>query len=704
MVETHKPTFIEQVKSYPRQFWVANTMEIFERLSWYGWFTVMALYVTGSVETGGLGFTTETRGALQAIVPFFLYLLPVFTGAMADRYGYKRSFVISYIVMIIAYYLLGQFSTLPTFFLAFLFVAVGAGIFKPVVTGTVAKVTDESNSALGFGIFYMMVNIGGFLGPIVAGVVRGWGWEYVFIACSAWAGVNLIIVLTLYKEPEASDAQRKGNIRQVLDNMVEVLGNFRFFLTVFMVLFLLMFANLRVGPFLSFTWTHAAIAIPAWLLLNFGWDRVLPADSGKAKPGEKRSPLARRMYCSNWRFAVFLLIMSGFWTSFNQIFYTMPEYIRDFTETRPMIGAAEGIFGESDATDPDKGVASAVATVNPKEKAKIKGLVGPLARVLAPGDSAAKELKAWAGLFDKAAAHQGPEKAESEVLAEVSAAYAAAGLSAPDPATAKGVRDLTAVLGHVPEPAWTTDKAKSLISNLAGVGSVDSLDEMGKEALRKALIGTSFALLDTKLRILPSDLGRKAAEIGDADKLTSAVIISSRQFNPEFIVNINAFSIILFQMFVSFLMARFHQFTTMIVGMVVAAVGIGFACVAGTEGVVGLGASAWIVAAALLIFSFGEMMASPTSQEYVGRIAPGDKKALYMGYYFVAIALGNLFGGILSGELYGHFARDMQRPDIMWMIFGGLMLGTAVVFIAYNKLAMPKGGMAGMTVAAEDAS
>ena len=54
----------------------------------------------------------------------------------------------------------------------------------------------------------------------------------------------------------------------------------------------------------------------------------------------------------------------------------------------------------------------------------------------------------------------------------------------------------------------------------------------------------------------------------------------------------------------------------------------------------------------LFTISIGEMMASPTSQEYVGRIAPADKKALYMGYYFVAVALGNLFGGILSGELY----------------------------------------------------
>ena len=74
----------------------------------------------------------------------------------------------------------------------------------------------------------------------------------------------------------------------------------------------------------------------------------------------------------------------------------------------------------------------------------------------------------------------------------------------------------------------------------------------------------------------------------------------------------------------------------------------------------------------------------------MGRIAPGDKKALYMGYYFVAVALGNLFGGILSGQLYGKLARDAQRPDLMWLIFGGIMLLTAVVFMLYNKFALPK--------------
>jgi hypothetical protein len=61
-----------------------------------------------------------------------------------------------------------------------------------------------------------------------------------------------------------------------------------------------------------------------------------------------------------------------------------------------------------------------------------------------------------------------------------------------------------------------------------------------------------------------------------------------------------------------------------------------------------------------------------------------------MGYYFVAMALGNLFGGILSGQFYGKLARDMQRPDLMWLAFGGVMLFTAFIFILYNKFALPR--------------
>ena len=583
--------FVDQIKSYPRQFWVANVMEIFERMSWYGWFTVMALYVTGSTQTGGLGFTTETRGALQAIVPFFLYIFPVFTGALADRFGFKRTFIIAYCVMIVSYYLLGQFTTLPTFFMAFMFVAVGAALFKPVVVGTVAKVTNDSNSSTGFGIFYMMVNVGGFVGPIVAGIVRGWGWEYVFMVCSLWSVVNLIIVLIFYREPSFEASQRTGGVKKIFDNMVEVLGNERFFITVFGILFALMFANLRVGIFAQFGWMDCLYFCIGWLVLNFLWDRALPAGSGvpEKKGGPRRNAFARRMYCSNWRFALFLLIMSGFWTSFNQIFYTMPEYIRDFVETEPILD-----FAESMGFDRQKW-----ATINELERADIGVQMGRLSD---------------------------------------------------------------------------------------GVRSPDELERVARE------------LTKAKVRVTPEELrGVIERSGGDTNEMARQVIDQGRQMNPEFLVNINAGGIVLFQVLVSFMMARFHRFTTMIVGMLVCSVGIGLSALAGGDGAVGMGAFVWVVAAGILTFSFGEMMASPTSQEYVGRIAPSNKKALYMGYYFVAVALGNLFGGILSGELYGHFARDMQRPDLLWMSFGGIMLLTAIVFMLYNRFALPRHASASLT-------
>jgi dipeptide/tripeptide permease len=299
------------------------------------------------------------------------------------------------------------------------------------------------------------------------------------------------------------------------------------------------------------------------------------------------------MYCSNWRFALFLLIMSGFWTSFNQIFYTMPEFIRDFVETRPMVEFVEGIFGDSDPVDPTVGPASKVATINEVERIEIVNNIRPLLTAPVLSD---------------------------EVLSE-----------------------------------------------------------------------TSVQLLQSKVRVAPDALREMIGEAaGDAEALTDRIMVSSRQVNPEFIVNIDAGAIVLFQVLISFLMARFHRFTTMITGMVIAAVGIALSAFAGSEGMVGLGGSVWVVALGLFIFAIGEMMASPTSQEYVGRIAPPDKKALYMGYYVVAIALGNLFGGILSGEMYGLLARDMQRPDLMWLGFGGIMLFTAVVFMIYNKLVLPK--------------
>jgi len=686
----HKPSFVGTLKSYPSTFWVANTMEIFERMAWYGFYAVSSLYITGAPETGALGFSSEQRGQIQAIVPFFLYLMPVLTGALADRYGYKKMFILAYAVMIMAYYSLGQFHGFWTFLMAFMFVAVGAAVFKPVVVGTVARVTNESNSSMGFGIFYMMVNIGGFVGPLLAGAFRGLDWKWVFIMSSTWATVNLLIVLVFYREPttEARSARRR-TLQKVLDDTVEVLGNLRFFIVVFVVFIALMVAN---QGHRWFTWTHCLYFVPAWLLINFLYDMVLPAGSGPpARPGEPRlHPFRKRMHCSNWRFALFLLIMSGFWTSFNQIFITMPEYIRDYTDTRAMVRLGRNVsaaFGTS---------VDWLAAIELNElledfdalarRSRGVGPIVPSPHSPGGGHPAAAQAPLQPSDLEEAARRWLSYKVRvtPQELAEQLASVPTAPPQPSDAQLRDAVDAINRRLSTRGRPLFQgadADKLRAGLSTLmASHGPVVPPEAAAELCAQVSAGGQTPAV---------QDLAVGVRHLAYRDLLWET-LDARRQVNPEHIVNIDALAIVLLQVVVSFLMAKFHRFTTMIAGMVVAAVGIGLSAVAGGSMIGPLGGSLLVVVVGIVVFAVGEMMASPTSQEYVGRIAPRDKVATYMGYYFVAIALGNLFGGILSGQLYGKLARDMQRPDLMWTAFGGLMLLTALIFLLYNKLALPR--------------
>ncbi|EDP99061.1 MFS transporter [Shewanella benthica] len=97
-----------------------------------------------------------------------------------------------------------------------------------------------------------------------------------------------------------------------------------------------------------------------------------------------------------------------------------------------------------------------------------------------------------------------------------------------------------------------------------------------------------------------------------------------------------------------------------------------------------------MVLTSILVFSVGEMVASPKSQEYVASFAPHDKKAMFMGYYFVSSAIGFLLAGPLSGYLYSEVAKQAQRPDLMWYIIGAFGLVTALGLVLFHKFGVMK--------------
>ncbi len=180
-------------------FWIVGAMEMVERLAYYGVKAVATLYAKDPKSAGGLGITMSAFGTILMTWALVQTIVPVFTGGLSDRYGYKETIFVSTIVKISGYLVMGFFGTYQGFFAGALLLATGTAIFKPGIQGTLVKTTDRTNSSVAWGVFYQTVNIGGFIGPLVAGLMRKMAWHNVFFACAAIICLNFLLLLT-YKE------------------------------------------------------------------------------------------------------------------------------------------------------------------------------------------------------------------------------------------------------------------------------------------------------------------------------------------------------------------------------------------------------------------------------------------------------------------------------------------------------------------------
>jgi proton-dependent oligopeptide transporter, POT family len=180
---------------FPPVFWVANIIEILERFAYYGIYFGFGIYMEH------LGFKRGDLGVVQSLFLFVSYCIPVFSGTFADRFGFKKLLIVSCLAYLPAVLLLQVAHSLTEIKITMLSIALAAGIFKPLISGTVRLTSDSTNKTLGFGIFYAMVNIGGTFGPIVAGHLRAISWNLAFYSAAAAVCVMLIITLVFYKEP-----------------------------------------------------------------------------------------------------------------------------------------------------------------------------------------------------------------------------------------------------------------------------------------------------------------------------------------------------------------------------------------------------------------------------------------------------------------------------------------------------------------------
>jgi POT family proton-dependent oligopeptide transporter len=251
---------------FSKTFWIANTLELFERFAYYASKAVLAVYIADGI---GLGPTTAGIFA-GSVFNTLLYLLPPLAGTVVDRFGFKRSLMACFAIFSVGYFLIGL-AGLPagaplvaalggpksyTLF-ALVVAAAGGSLIKPCIVGTVARTTTEGTKALGYSIYYTLVNIGGAVGPILAIPVReNIGIAWVLVMSSATTFALFFATFVFFREPpRPADAAPPKSMAGVLLDMLKVFRNVRF--------------------------------------------------------------------------VAFLVIFSGFWMMFWQIFYSLPFYVRD---------------------------------------------------------------------------------------------------------------------------------------------------------------------------------------------------------------------------------------------------------------------------------------------------------------------------------------------------------------------------------------
>ncbi len=216
------------LRALPGTLYSAVVMELFERLAYYGMALVLGIYI---VEH--LGVPASTFGWVYGLFTGALYLLPLLAGALADRYGYRPAITVAFATLTVGYAVLGGAGSFPGVCLGLALVAVGGSIIKPTISGTVTRTTAEgSTRPVGFGLYYMTVNAGGLLGPVISAQVRNrLDFRYVFYVSAAACALMLAQVRLAYTEPvSAAERATSKTLRQMLAEIVMVLANWRFIL------------------------------------------------------------------------------------------------------------------------------------------------------------------------------------------------------------------------------------------------------------------------------------------------------------------------------------------------------------------------------------------------------------------------------------------------------------------------------------------
>lgn len=214
---------------FPKAFWTANIVELFERAAYYGVFIAITLYLSRIV-----GFDDIEAAWIGGVFSAGLYFLPPFTGAFADKIGFRNAIILAFALLSAGYFALGAMPYKAVVLPSLVVLMFGGSFIKSIITGTVAKTTTPETRARGYSIFYGIVNVGAFLGKTFAYPIRiELGLTAINYFSALMSFIALIVVLLFYKNVSA-DGEGKS-VKEVWGGFVRVVTNMRLLTLIFIV-------------------------------------------------------------------------------------------------------------------------------------------------------------------------------------------------------------------------------------------------------------------------------------------------------------------------------------------------------------------------------------------------------------------------------------------------------------------------------------
>jgi dipeptide/tripeptide permease len=201
---------------FPGVFWIANGVELLERASFYAVFIAFTLYLSNVV-----GFTDIEAAWLGGFYAAGVYFLPPFTGAFADKVGFRNAMLLAFGLLSIGFFALGVLPYKETVVPAIVILIIGGSFIKGLITGTVAKTSTSAQRARAYSIFYAMVNVGSFSGKSIAYSLRlNLGLESINYFSAALSFLAVVVVFFFYRNIRAEGEGK--SLKEVWRGLIRV--------------------------------------------------------------------------------------------------------------------------------------------------------------------------------------------------------------------------------------------------------------------------------------------------------------------------------------------------------------------------------------------------------------------------------------------------------------------------------------------------